>query len=404
MCPTCVEVTAVGVKNASTDECSASRTRQYPPVTSSRRLFGRLGGSFGGVAAVAAVALLLAPFRDRASTATAALALVVPVVAAAWAAGRVPALVTALAAAATLEVFFLPPYNTFKLDVVEDAVALAVFTAVALAVGTLVASERDRTLAAEQHAREINTLYEERRELEARQQQLAAEKRALEMVDDNRAALLRSVSHDLRTPLATIRAVTSDLREGAVYDDATKDDLLDLVGDEADRLDRLVGNLLSLSRIEAGSLAPETQPVAMEELLGDRVRRLKRVLRNVRMQVDVPFTLPLAEIDYTLVGQVVTNLLENAARHSPEGGTIRVRGRERNGWIEVTVADQGPGVPERDRARIFESFSRGDGSESSGIGLAICKAIVEAHGGTIEVGDANGGGAQFAFTLPVHQP
>src|SRR5206468_8405932 len=205
-------------------------------------------------------------------------------------------------------------------------------------------------------------------------QRLAAEKQALELVDDYRAALLRSVSHDLRTPLVTIRAVTSDLRAGAAYDDGVRDELLDLVGDEAERLDRLVANLLSLSRIEAGSLAPERQAVPLEELFTDRVRKLNRVLRNAHVQVDVPFTLPLADADYTLVDQVLTNLLENAARHSPEGGLIRVRARERDGMVEVAVTDEGPGVPETERERIFEPFSRGEGSTSSGIGLAICRA------------------------------
>src|SRR5262249_39773425 len=180
----------------------------------------------------------------------------------------------------------------------------------------------------------------------------------------------------------------------------------DLVGDEAERLDRLVANLLSLSRVETGSLEPEPQALSLDELLTTRVRRLNRVLRNVRVQVDVPFTLPLAEGDYTLVGQVVTTLLESAAGHSPGGGSVRVRAREREGWTEVSVSDQGPGVDPADRDRIFEPFSRGKGSTSSGVGLAICKAIVEAHGGSIAVqsSEANGrGGATFVFTLPVHR-
>ena len=364
---------------------------------------GRLGGALAGIALILILAALLVPFRARASTATDALVLVVPVVVAAWAGGRIPALVTAAVAAMSLEVLFLPPYNTFKLDFVEDAVALAVFTVVALAVGTLVASESERRMLAERHATEIEVLYAQRHDLEQQQQQLAAEKKALELVDDYRSALLRSVSHDLRTPLVTIRAVTSDLRDGAAYDDNVRDELLDLVGDEAERLDRLVANLLSLSRIEAGSLSPERQAVPLDELFTDRVRKLNRVLRNAHVQMDVPFTLPLAEADYTLIDQVLTNLLENAARHSPEGGVIRVRARQHDNWIEVTVADQGPGVDPADEASIFEPFTRGEGSTSSGVGLAICRAIVEAHGGAISVQRGEGGGAQFLFTLPVHR-
>jgi two-component system sensor histidine kinase KdpD len=138
-------------------------------------------------------------------------------------------------------------------------------------------------------------------------------------------------------------------------------------------------------------------------LLTDRVRKLNRVLREVRVQVDIPFTLPLADADYTLVDQVLTNLLENAARHSPAGGTIRVRARERDGWIDVAVSDEGPGIDPTEQARIFEPFTRGQGSSSSGVGLAICRAIVEAHGGAISVEKADTGGARFLFTLPVRR-
>ncbi|MEY2450059.1 MAG: hypothetical protein QOH79_3535 [Acidimicrobiaceae bacterium] len=367
------------------------------------RPLGRAGGAGVGILLVIVLAAALIPFRDNTSTATDALALVLPVVAAAWAGGRLAALVTAGAAATTLEVMFLPPFNTFKLDFFDDAVALGVFTIVALSVGTLVALEAERGQVAEQRAAEIESLYRERRTMEEEQQRLAAEKRALELVGDYRSALLRSVSHDLRTPLSTIRAVTSDLRDGTVYDADTRNELLDLVGDEADRLDRLVANLLSLSRIEAGSLAPERQAVPLDELFTDRVRKLNRVLMDARVQVDVPFTLPLADADYTLIDQVLTNLLENAARHSPPGGTIRVRAREHEGSIEVTVSDQGPGIDPADDARIFEPFTKGKGSSSSGVGLTICRAIVEAHGGSISVHSSDAGGAHFVFTLPVHR-
>jgi two-component system sensor histidine kinase KdpD len=327
-------------------------------------------------------------------------------VVAAWAGGRIAALLTALFAACTLEVLFLPPYNTLKLDLVDDAVALGVFTAVALAVGTLVALEGERRLLAEERAEEIAVLYDEQRKLLEAQARLAEEAAQLQRLGDDRSALLRSVSHDLRTPLVTIRAVASDLRDGPDYDDRVRDELLDLVGDEAERLDRLVANLLSLSRVESGSLAPDRQAVPIDELLTDRVRKLNRVLRNVRVQVDVPFTLPLADADYTLVDQVVTNLLENAARHSPEKGMVRVRAREQEGWIEIAVSDQGPGIDPAECDRIFEPFRRGEGSNSSGVGLAICKAIVEAHGGSIAVASSGGlteNGATFVFTLPVHR-
>ena len=353
-------------------------------------------GAAVGIGVVVVIALLSIPLHDRISSATAGLLLVVPTLVAAWMGGRRAAIVTALAATLAFNLAYLEPRGTLKVDFLDDGIALAVFLVVAAATGTLVALEAERRELAERRAAEIQALYDE-------QAKLTAEKLRAELVGDYRGALLRSVSHDLRTPLATIRAVTSDLRDGSVgYDDATRDELLDLVVDEAERLDRLVSNLLSYSRVEAGALKPERQAVAIEELVGERVRRLKRLLRDRRILVDVPFALPLADADYTLLEQVVTNLLDNAVRHSPSGSTIRVRARARadENMIEVAVSDQGPGIDADQRVHVFEPFRRGAGGGASGAGLAICKAIVEAHGGTIEARDANGGGAELVFTVP----
>jgi two-component system sensor histidine kinase KdpD len=212
---------------------------------------------------------------------------------------------------------------------------------------------------------------------------------------------MRSVSHDLRTPLASIRAVASDLRDGVVYDEATRKELLDTVCDEAERLDRIVANILSLSRIETGALTPDRQAVALDELVADRVRRLSGLFRQVRVQVEIPADLPLVDGDYTQIDQLVTNLLENAARYAPPGSLVRVGASEREAFVELRVADEGIGVPDWERRRIFEPFRTGEGSRSSGVGLAICRAIIEAHGGTIDVDRTPGGGATFIVTLPV---
>lgn len=355
---------------------------------------GRVGGVAVGVALVGLISLLSLPVHDRITSATAGLALVLPGVVAARAGGRLAAIVTALVATLAFNLAFLEPYGTLKVNLLDDGIALAVFLVVSLTVASLVSLELERRELAERRATEIQTLYDQ-------QETLLAEKYAAEQIGDYRSALLRSVSHDLRTPLATIRAVTSDLRDGSAdYDDATRDELLDLVVDETERLDRLVANLLSLSRIEAGALKPDRQAVAIEEMISDRVGRLKRLLRDRRLQVDVPFTLPLVDVDYTLVDQVITNLLDNAVRHSPAGSTIRVRARERDGRVEIVVTDQGPGIDPALAEHLFEPFQRGEGGGSSGVGLAICRAIVEAHGGSISAGPANGGGAELAFTIP----
>jgi len=357
-----------------------------------------------GLGLTIVITAALVGLRDEVSRPTPALLLVLPVVAAAVIGGRAAALAIAVVAAGALNLAFIPPYWTPKIAVVEDAVALVVFVVVAATVGTFVAREAERRRAAEQRAEETQALYDRYEAVVAERERLAEETTrlaVLEHVDAQRSALLRSVSHDLRTPLATIRAVTSDLRDGPAYDDATRDELLDLVGDEAERLDRLVANLLDLSRIEAGALQPNRQAVALDELVSDRVRRLSRLFRQVRIQVDLPTDLPLLDADYTQLDQVITNLLENAARHSPPRSTVRIGARHCPPMVEVWVADEGAGVAPFEQDRIFQPFRRGQDSASTGVGLAICRAIVEAHGGTIVAQAAPGGGAQFRFTMPV---
>jgi two-component system sensor histidine kinase KdpD len=335
-----------------------------------------------GVGGTLATSAALVPWRGDMSRTVPALVFVLIVVGAALVGGRGSALITAVSAAVAFNLAFIPPYWTFEVHILEDLVALAVFAVVALVVGTLVAREAQQRRSAGEHAAE------------------AARLSVLEQVDQQRAALLRSVSHDLRTPLSTIRAVTSDLRAGAAYDPSTRDDLLELVVDEAERLDRIVANLLSMSRIEAGAFQPRRQAVALDELIDSGVARLGSVLRHRRVQVQVPDGLPLADADYSQLDQVLTNLLENAARHSPPGSTITIEAARDNGMLTVAVEDEGPGIPPSDRQRVFLPFWHAPGASTSGVGLSICQAIVGAHGGTIQVADSSRG-ARFVFTVPV---
>ena len=240
-------------------------------------------------------------------------------------------------------------------------------------------------------------------EIRDEQERLSAKTLALGIAGEHRSALLRAVSHDLRTPLTTIQAVISDLRDGTEYDPAAQDEMLDLVADEAERLARLVANLLSMSRIDAGVLLPERQAIPLEELFEACVKRHSRLVRDRKVAFDVALTLPLVDADWTLVDQVLTNLLANAVRHAPIGSRIDLAARRRSEtMVEVSVADQGPGIPLELAEAVFTPFRKGPGSSSSGVGLAIARAIVEAHGGTISIGEARRGGARVVFTLPVH--
>ena len=363
-----------------------------------------VAGLLLGIGLVVALTLALLPFGTDLGRAIPALALVVPVVVAGIVGGRLAAVVVALIAGLAFSLAFIPPVGSLRVAVSDDAVALLVFTIVAISVGTLVALEADRRRAAEQRAEEIEAMHLRYQALVAEQQQLQEERDrllVLERVDEQRSALLRSVSHDLRTPLASIRAVASDLRAGAAHTGAMHDELLGLVCDEAERLDRIVANLLSLSRIEAGALQPDRQAVALDELVGYLVKRLGRLFEGLDLQVCLPPGLPLVDVDYVQIDQVLTNLLENAARHSPSGTTVAVAATDLGDWVSVAVTDEGRGVDPTVRAKLFEPFQTAGGSNSTGVGLAICKALVEAHGGVITADDDPSGHTRFRFTLPV---
>ena len=304
-------------------------------------------------------------------------------------------------AATGFSVGFIPPVGSLRVNLPEDTAALVVFLAVAVVAGTLVAREADRRRDAEQRAADINQMYVEYQRVVAEREALAAEAARvhnLEEIDRQRSMLLRSVSHDLRTPLASIRAVTTDLRDGFAYDERLRNELLDLMADEADRLDRIVANLLSLSRIEAGALLPELVAIDVGDLIESTTLRLSRLFQDHPLRVDVAPDLPLVTADYVQIDQVLTNLLENAARHTPPGTPVIVRARPLDDGVAVSVSDAGPGVDPARAEEIFEPFRSGT-TTTTGVGLAICKAIVDAHGGTIEVRDSPEGGAELRFIL-----
>jgi two-component system sensor histidine kinase KdpD len=263
----------------------------------------------------------------------------------------------------------------------------------------------------------------------------------LRRTDALRAALLSSVSHDLRSPLAAIKAAAGSLLQRDVtWDDGTRLAFTAQIEREADRLDRLVGNLLDLSRIEAGALVLDRQWYPLGELVDDTVARLGPVLANHRVQTAVPESLPPVLLDYLLIQQVLVNLIENAAKYSPPGTRIRISAATAGTQhVRLRVEDEGPGLPLAERERIFERFYRvrpphpqpepdAPGAPSApagvrgmGLGLAVCTGFVAAHGGRIWVepagGEADqaphpaegqaeeqGRGAAFVFELPLTAP
>lgn len=232
----------------------------------------------------------------------------------------------------------------------------------------------------------------------------------LERSDALKSALLAAVSHELRTPLATIKAsVTSLLQTEFEWSAEDRRVLLETIDGASDRLNRIIENLLDLSRIEAGVLVPRMDWNDIEELIRDVVQRSANVAGDHPLHVELPPDLPPLRFDYVEVSQVLVNLIENAAKYAPSGTAIDVIARRAGGMVEVSVADRGPGIAIGDEERVFDRFYRGrvrPGYPGVGIGLSICRGLIQAHGGRIWVENRDGGGATFRFTLPidVHHP
>jgi two-component system sensor histidine kinase KdpD len=233
--------------------------------------------------------------------------------------------------------------------------------------------------------------------------------RVLTETERLRAALLSSISHDLRTPLASIvGAVSGLLADDGVYDEAGRHDLLLTIQEEANRLNRFVANLLDMTRLESGALELNRAWVEIGDVIGAALARLAEPLSGHRLVVNVARDVPLLCLDFVLVEQVFANLLENAAEYSAPGSTIRVDAWRDESSVVVEVVDEGVGVPPGDLERIFDKFYRvraGDRqSASTGLGLSICRGIIEAHGGTISArSPANGVGTVFTVKLPVEE-
>jgi len=229
--------------------------------------------------------------------------------------------------------------------------------------------------------------------------------RSLADTERSRSALLSSVSHDLRTPLAAITGAATSLRDGSSrLADATRRDLADMIAEEAQRLNRLIGNILDMTRLESGMLRVRREWHSLEELVGAALVRLEGTLGSRPVQLDLPPDLPLVSLDGVLFEQVLSNLIENAHKYSAIELPIEIRAEIAGATLRLEVADRGPGLPRGEETRVFEKFHRGPGTSAipgAGLGLAICQGIVEAHGGTISAADRDGGGSVFTVLLPL---
>lgn len=314
--------------------------------------------SLGAVALVSVAVFALKPAAPVVSLGVLYLFAVLPV-AALW--GLRYALAVSVVSMLVFNWFFLPPTHTFQLRDSENWVALAVYLVTAVSVSTL-----------------------------------ATRRRHLEREDIAKTAVLRSVSHDLRSPITAI-LTASEVAAGDVSD-AEREELLESIRLQAARLDRLVGNLLDLSRLEAGAAAPELEVWPIDGLVARALEAVGPAGESI--DVSLPPDLPAVQVDAAQLERVLVNLLENALKFSP---LVEVTVAESNGEVIVRVADNGPGIAADQRDAIFEPFtrgSRGNGSRGAGLGLAIARGFIDVNGGRLWLEPDAGHGTTFALALP----
>jgi two-component system sensor histidine kinase KdpD len=286
--------------------------------------------------------------------------------------GRGPALIASTLSVLAYDYFFVAPNFTFTVADERHLLTFATLFIVGVAISAVTDAARSATIKAK--------------------------------TEELRASLLSAVSHDLRTPLAAITGAATTLRDrGPMLEPVTREELLSAICEEAERLERLVGNLLDMSRLQAGVLEVKREWVPLEELVGAALSSVEDRLDERPVRVQLPPDLPLVPVDPVLVEQVFRNLLDNLLKYTPPTAAVELSARAVTGAVEVCVDDAGPGVPKESEARVFEKFYRGThpGTSGAGLGLAICRGIVEAHGGQLRVGASPLGGARFTLTLPL---
>ncbi|HEV8292558.1 MAG TPA: DUF4118 domain-containing protein [Tepidisphaeraceae bacterium] len=363
-----------------------------PPVVAPQRIFDLKGFALAFLANAAAtlVGWLVfhgphPPDASRPPHISDANVLMLYLLAVLWVAtrsSRSAAILASVLAVATFDFCFVPPYLTFGVADTQYLWTFAVMLITALVISTLTHRARAQAKAARE----------------------AWERAEAEFL---RNTLLSGVSHDLRTPLSAITGAASTLTEaGETLPAADRAAMLETISSEAERMERLISNLLEMTRLESGGVAfkKEWQPLA--ELVGTALRHVGKRLGDRQIKIDLPLNLPMVRVDSVALEQVLVNLLDNAVEHTPPSTTIEIAGAAINGNVTLDIADHGPGLPKGAESRIFEKFFHAHGGQNRrgiGLGLAICRTIVEGHGGTITAENRPGGGAVFHIALPQSQ-
>jgi K+-sensing histidine kinase KdpD len=287
-----------------------------------------------------------------------------------------PAVFMAAVGVLVFDFIFVPPPLEFTVPSVRDDVELGVMLAVA-AIASVLAERLRKQVASARRQTDVERL---------------------------RNALLSGLSHDLRTPLAALVGAGTALCEDEL-DPSDRREFSHMVAEEASRLSRLVGHLLELTRLESGGLNTKPSPQAIDETIGAALCHLERQLAGRVVRTHAPEEIPLTAFDPVLIEQVIVNLVENVIRHTPAGSPVEISVCAAEGHIQVDVADRGPGVPKGEEERVFERHyrgpSRGRSDGGMGLGLALCRAILAAHGGRIWLTNRAERGAIVRFVLPI---
>jgi two-component system sensor histidine kinase KdpD len=369
-----------------------------------------VAGYVVAVLAIGAAIAVLKPFTTHINQTTVALALLLVVLFIATRFGSKPAVLAAIAGVLSFNFFFLPPVGTLTIADPDNWIALAAFLVTAVTVGELSARARRRAEEAEAGRREIERLYSELRDAFER----TSEAEALRRSERLKSALLEAVTHDIRTPLTSIKASVTTLLdeletecEMASLDSEGRREMLEVINEEADRLNRFIESLLDLARLEAGQFELRLRLGTIDEMLRAALDRAKPLTRGHTLEISIGPELPPVRVDAKAVAEVVYTLVDNAAKYSPAGSNIKVAAdRLGDEMLRLSVEDEGPGIPSELRERVFDKFFRAGRTTQSpvgtGLGLAIARGIVEAHGGRIWIEDTGTGrGVRVVVTLPL---
>jgi two-component system sensor histidine kinase KdpD len=348
--------------------------------------------------AVALPIAVLEKLRPELSQTSIALILVLPVILVAVTQGRGPALYASMLVGLSFNFFFIGPYYSLLITRPEDVVAFIVFVTTAVLVGQLSSRLEKRVLLTEKQSRELVHV---RGKFERAAAQ-AAEADALRKSEQLKTALLDAVTHDLRTPLTSIKAAISTIRAESVTPEVQRE-LFEVIEEESDRLNHFIQGMMDLAKLQAGEITLASRNVAPEEMVEDALLRAGSLLDGHPVEVAIASGLPSPKVDPRLISQVIFTLLENAAKYSGPLAKITVSVRQKENNVCFTVDDEGPGISPELRGRVFEKFFRAGFQPGLGMGLAIARGIVQAHGGKIWIEDGpDGKGTSVQFMIPLN--